>query len=213
MKTYFLVNPIMTGSGFKSTVKANNSNEAAQKMYKKMSEHYSNNVGHFGFTLQTIESKNDIGSGRSQNYHSFLVSEKRAIGKDTKKLNAVKYIIKEIELDKNNLKHIKHHVNTTLNKMNDKSQQGGGYRRYNDDLFNDDDLFDDDHELFDDDDENWLYDIYRHKKYRETSRLHSYWYYPWVYNSFILTDYIHIPTFKLNATPYIRIFPPFGIIP
>jgi hypothetical protein len=83
VQTYKLVNPHIDGD-FSSKIKANNSKEAAEKFYTKLSEHFSNAVPEFHFSIQ----KGSSGTGK---YYHFQVDEEREKDK-------VDFTIKQIDL-------------------------------------------------------------------------------------------------------------------
>jgi hypothetical protein len=68
VNTYQLVNPYIAGN-FKTKIKARNSLEAANMLYKSLSEHFNNSPPQFYFTIQ----KGGSGTGP---YAHFKVSEK-----------------------------------------------------------------------------------------------------------------------------------------
>ena len=68
VNTYQLVNPYIAGN-FKSKIKARNSLEAANMLYKSLSEHFNNSIPTFYFTIMKG------GSGAGAHYH-FKVNEK-----------------------------------------------------------------------------------------------------------------------------------------
>jgi len=68
--TYKLVNPYIKGDGFETKIGAKNSLEAAKSFYKSLSEHMSNNVPQFYFTIQK-------GGGKKGKFYHFLVKEKK----------------------------------------------------------------------------------------------------------------------------------------
>ena len=51
---YHLVNPYIDGDDFESSTNAKNSNEAANKLYSRISEHFNNSVPVFYFTIQKL---------------------------------------------------------------------------------------------------------------------------------------------------------------
>jgi len=67
VNTYQLVNPSIAGN-FNSKIKARNSMEAANMLYKSLSEHFSGSMPKFYFTIQK-------GSSGSGSYYHFKVSE------------------------------------------------------------------------------------------------------------------------------------------
>ncbi len=83
VNAYRLVNPYIKGE-FETKIKTKNSIEAAKKFYKKLSEHFNNNVPKFYFTIQKG------GSGKGKFYH-FEV-------KETKSHEEVNYSIQPYEI-------------------------------------------------------------------------------------------------------------------
>ena len=69
VNSYVLVNPHIEGN-LKTKIKASNSLEAANNLYKNLSEHFSNSVPEFYFTIQ----KGSSGEGKM--YH-FKVKESK----------------------------------------------------------------------------------------------------------------------------------------
>ncbi len=68
--TYKLVNPYIKGEDFTTKVDAKNSLEAAKSFYNALSEHFSNNVPQFYFTIQK-------GGSKKGKFYHFLVKEKK----------------------------------------------------------------------------------------------------------------------------------------
>jgi hypothetical protein len=68
--TYKLVNPYIKGEEFETKLDAKNSIEAAKSFYKSLSEHFSNNVPKFYFTIQK-------GGSKKGKFYHFLVKEKK----------------------------------------------------------------------------------------------------------------------------------------
>ena len=107
---YKLVNPYIKGE-FETKLSAKNSIDAAKLFYKNLSEHFSNSVPTFYFTIQKG------GSGKGKFLH-FKV-------KETKKDNNVDYSIKPFDI-KNEEKTMEAYVNN-FNKF--KGRYNGGAKR------------------------------------------------------------------------------------
>ena len=200
---YTVINPIISSSN-KSVVKEVDDLKAAQKLYEMMSESFDGNNQNFAFTVQKLKAKNEIGKGNSNNYKTYVVQEKRGSNNS----NAIKLELTE-KTSKAAVKDLqKNFANTVKLIKQNKNMKGG--RGHDDDLFdNDDDLFNSDSNS---DDEDWLYDIYSHDKYRREGSIYNWWYYPWAYNNIIPLNYINIPTFKLKYQPYVRILSPLSLV-
>ncbi len=202
---YTVINPIVQSRN-KTVIKSSNHMEAAQKLYGILSKDFNGNMASFGFTIQRLDKKQDIGKGHNKDYTHYIVNEKRG----TKNPEAIKLSIEQIDIkEKKILKELQNNFHNTIKeikKLKNQDQKGGG---------NDDDLFDDDDDLFeldDDDDDDWLYDIYSHEKYKRKGSIYNWWYYPWIYRNIIPVNYINIPTFKLDLQPYVRILSPLSLI-
>ena len=174
VNTYQLVNPHIEGD-FSSKIKAQNSKEAAEKFYKKLSEHFSNSVPKFHFTIQ----KGSSGSGK--HYH-FEVDEERDEDK-------VDFTIKQIELnnEKALVEKFKERRNTWLKDF----QAGGKKKSKKDDSSDDSDSSSD--EAF----------MKRAKKNSilNNQPLYYWWYDPYLYR----LDTVYLPTFYSYVTPYVQI--------
>ncbi len=68
--TYKLVNPYIKGEEFQTKLDAKNSLDAAKSFYKSLSEHFSNNVPQFYFTIQK-------GGSKKGKFYHFVVKEKK----------------------------------------------------------------------------------------------------------------------------------------
>ena len=116
-------------------------------------------------------------------------------------------------------------------KSSKKSRRKSSKKRrdeYDDDDDDDDDDYDDDDDLFDDDDDiidsildreedkirrnrrrrkrdDYYEDIYDDRRYRNYSEYFGWYYSPYVYNRFLLTDSIYVPTFTVDTTPYVKV--------
>lgn len=105
VNTYTLINPSIDGT-FKTSVKSKNSIDAANKLYESMSEHFSNNVPEFNFTIMK-------GKGSNSKYYHFKVLE-------TKKNNNVSYSVEQFQIKGEMSK---------MRKFNKKLEQDGGAKK------------------------------------------------------------------------------------
>jgi hypothetical protein len=122
MVNYKIVNPFIEGD-FDSTVDGNTAIDAASEAWNKISEHISNNVPSFAFTLQKV---------KGGSLHHFIVQENLLEGGQVDfKISPLKLKLKKKELEQ---------FKKSINKL---EKQSGGKRkkRYKDD--DDDDEFDD----------------------------------------------------------------------
>tara|TARA_A100001015_G_C14756106_1_gene619542 strand:- start:59 stop:709 length:651 start_codon:yes stop_codon:yes gene_type:complete len=199
MSKYILVNPWIHGK-IKPTVSSDNSIDAANKLYGRVSKLFNNNIPEFFFTIQKVNKAKDISKGKASDYSHFKVTEKRG----SKNKKAIKFNLEEITLNKSDNKNLpvfkKELYNTILEIKNGskKNMEGG-------DLFDDDDdLLDDD--LLDDfdDDERFYRDIYRYDRYKRYSDYYGWYYSPYLYTNSIYRS-LYVPTFALNARPYIQL--------
>lgn len=106
---YHLVNPYIDGS-FKTSVKAQNSQVAANVLYKKLSEHFNNSVESFHFTIQK-------GTSESGKLYHFEVNEKR-------EENEVSFTIKPMVIK--GASELESKFKTKLDKFKTKLEQEGG---------------------------------------------------------------------------------------
>jgi hypothetical protein len=204
MPSYAMINPVSQGTA-KTVVKANSPIDAANKLYNKLSQHFSSNVEKFAFTIQDFDKKSKLGKGSYKDYHHFLATELRG----TKNINAVKVQIEQIEIKKKHSNEIQKNFATVVSEIkNTNKLKGGGYLG---DIY---DIGDDDADLFEDEDsdEEWIYNIHRHEPYRKLHPISDWWYYPWSYYDMIPSTYINIPTFRLNMSPYVRLMPPLSSV-
>ena len=199
MSRYILVNPWIHGK-IKPTVSSDNSIDAANKLYGRVSKLFNNNIPEFFFTIQKVSKAKDISKGKTSDYSHFKVTEKRG----SKNKKAIKFNLEEIALNKSDNKNLpifkKDLYNTILEIKNSskKNMEGG-------DLFDDDDdLLDDD--LLDDfdDDERFYRNIYRNDRYKRHSDYYGWHYSPYLYTNSIYRS-LYVPTFALNTRPYIEI--------
>lgn len=136
---YRLVNPHIEGD-MKKSVKSKNSVAAARTLYKNLSEHFSNSVPKFYFTIQ----KGASGKGK---YYHFLVKEKKG-SDDEIKFNIESYnpdnestLIKNFESKLSNFKN-------KFNQAGGKARKGGKKSKKYDDDFDDDEDLDSSEEIY-----------------------------------------------------------------
>tara|TARA_B110000208_G_C11685275_1_gene400273 strand:- start:1 stop:708 length:708 start_codon:yes stop_codon:yes gene_type:complete len=213
---YAIVNPFIHGN-IKPIIKADDKIGGARAAYKLISSKFSNNIPQFFFSLQKINKKTQIGGGNTNDYYHFKVSEKRGLNNN----KAVKFSIEEIPFSKEDNEDLEIFIkdlnNTILEIKNSKNHKGGANHDSDNDLFSDnksfnwdddDDDDDDIYDLDDDDDDvlkdNFLLDIYKHRKNRSLSSYYGYYYSPYVYNRFF-GKYLYMPTFTLDVSPYIKV--------
>jgi hypothetical protein len=202
MPTFAMVNPVSQGTT-KTVVKAKNSIEAANKLYSKLAEHFASNVEHLAFSVQEFEKKNTLGKGSLNKYTHFIATELRG----TKNTNAIKVHIDQVDLPKKQAREIQKNFANVLSQIKSTNKLKGGSL---DDIYaidDDDDLFGDE-----DSDEEWIYNIHRHAKFKKRYPISEMWYYPWAYWNILPSSYINIPTFRLNMSPYLRMMAPLSTI-
>ena len=186
VNTYKLVNPYIKGE-FETKIKTKNSIDAAKKFYKKLSEHFNNNVPKFYFTIQKG------GSGKGKFYH-FEV-------KESKNHEEVNYSIQPYELEKedalksfiDNFKKFKGRYNGGAKKRRSKRRSKKRSKRRSSKK-----------SIYDLDDESSSVDFYREAKSyvpATTQPIYYMYYDPLVYN----LDSVYIPTFYAYVTPYIEL--------
>jgi hypothetical protein len=90
-KKYELVNPYIIGS-FDRVVSASNSLQAAHLTYQSLSQHFSEHLPRFKFTLQRVKSDYQTGGGKDSDYIHFELFET----KSKKNYKGIEYIIKPI---------------------------------------------------------------------------------------------------------------------
>jgi hypothetical protein len=172
--TYVLVNPYIQGD-FKSQIKAKNSAEAAQKLYKNLSEHFNNSVPKFYFTIQ----KGGSGSGK---YYHFKVTESRNNKEVSFSLQP--YTVPGVT----NM----NAFNNKLSNFKNKFEQAGGKKGKKKSRRDDSDSESDSEDI---------YKTARSYTPVVTQPFYYWWYDPYVYN----LDAFWIPTFYSYVTPYIEI--------
>lgn len=174
VNSYVLVNPHIEGA-FKSTIKAQNSNEASNIFYTNLSEHFNNSVPSFHFSIQ----KGKSGDGK---FYHFEV-------KETKKNKEVSFSISPITLkgEEAAIDRFKKNLSNFKSKFN---QDGGKQRKKKH------------HKKHDSSDSDSSSDSYikTKKTYNTTQPIYYWWYDPYLYS----LDSIYVPTFYPYATPYIQ---------
>ena len=184
VNSYLLINPHIEGS-LKNKVKAQNSQEAGNILYKNLSEHFNNSVPVFHFTIQ----KGSSGTGK---YYHFEVKENRDDDEVNFSINqmSLKGEDKAIERLKTKLEQFKTKFNQAGGlKYKDKKSSKSKKSRHHDD---------DSSDSLDDSD-----DVYRRARSYRPSNLPIYywWYDPFVYQQ----SSLYIPTFYPTVTPYIEL--------
>jgi hypothetical protein len=181
VNTYQLVNPHIAGT-FDTKIKAKNSKEASNIFYKNLSEHFSNSIPQFFFTIQKG------GSGEGKYFH-FKAQEER--NEDEVSFKISSYNLQnenKIDAFKNNLNEIKDKIQGGGKRKGKKSRKSKSKSRHDDSS---------------DSDSEYLYDdIYsRASSYIPTTPMYYWWYDPNLYD----IKQIYIPSFYSYMTPYIQI--------
>jgi hypothetical protein len=186
VNTYNLVNPYIKGD-LKTSIKANNSIEAAKKLYAGLSEHFNNNIPKFYFSVQKGK------SGNGKLYH-FEVSEQ-------KNGEEVDFAIKPYSIPnstknetefKSRLLSFKSKTDNIVGGKSKKSKAKKIMRKRN--MDNDsDDIFEDDSDDF--------YRMARSYVPVINQPIHYFWYDPLVFK----LDSVFIPTFYSYITPFVEI--------
>lgn len=182
VNTYVLVNPHIEGN-FKSKIKANNSQEAANIFYKNLSEHFNNFVPKFHFSIQ----KGSSGDGK---YYHFEVKEQMEDKEVTFKVRPMTIQGEEEVVSSFKLK---------LDSFKAKLNQDGGKKKVKKAKKSSKHDLDDDDSDFDDSSD----DFYRRaKSYVPTTQPIYYWWYdPYLYR----LNSVYIPTFYAYVRPYIEL--------
>ena len=179
VNTYSLLNPYISGD-FKSNVKARNSLEAANILYKKLSEHFNNSVPKFHFTIQ---------KGHGKYYH-FKVNEKR-------QNNEVSFSLQPYLLEGTiNMDKFIEKLTIFKNKINQKGGESKNNKKHHKKHHKKDDSSTDSSTDSDD-----FYKIERSYIPLVNQPFYYWWYDPYVYR----LDSLWIPTFYSYITPYIEI--------
>jgi len=201
MVNYKLVNPVIRGE-LKSTVSSDNINDAADKIWNKISAHITNDVPNFAFSIKDMS---------DDSLYHFQVSEKKTGNKHG---DRVTYNIKQLKIKKENENKLKNSINA----FEDSIQDGGNnfHEEDNDDVEASDDKFIGNlfggkkrYKSYDDDDdssssEEELHNIYnkaRLNNYMNAIQPITYWWYnPLAYE----LNTLYIPTFQVPLTPYVQ---------
>lgn len=174
VNSYILVNPQVEGT-FKSKIKSTNSLAAANTFYKNLSEHFSNSVPEFYFSIQ----KGSSGDGKL--YH-FKV-------KETKKNDEVSYSVTPYSIQGET-----EAVNSFKNKLEEfksKSDQDGGKKKKHRRTRRKDDSSD----SWDDDSDDFYLRARRNTLYNQPI---SYWWYdPYLYR----INTLYVPTIYSYTVP------------
>lgn len=176
--SYVLVNPHIEGQ-FKTTIKANNSEEAANMFYSDLSEHFSNAVPSFYFTIQ----KGASGNGK---YYHFKAKESR-------KKNDVTFSIKSVQLENEsrNIDGFKSRLEETKHKLDGgakKKKKSKSKKRIDDDDSDFDSSSDSDYYV-------------RSSKSVLSQPIYYWWYDPYLYN----IDYVYVPPLYSYTTPTVQL--------
>ena len=178
---YRLVNPTIQGE-MKTSIKSKNSATAARTLYKNLSEHFSNNIPKFHFTIQKG------GSGKGKYYH-FVVKEKKT-NNDEVSFNIEPYTI-------DNESQLVGEFEDKLKSFTTKFQKAGGKakkssRKSKKSSDEDSDFSDSDEEIY-----------VNAQAYRPIvgSPLYYWWYDTKLYN---LKSY-YLPTFYPYVLPYVQV--------
>lgn len=174
---YVLVNPYISGE-FQSTVKANNSNEAAKMFYNNISEHFNNAVPKFYFSIQKG------GSGKGKYYH-YRSIEKR-------KKDDVSFLIKPYTIKGENMGAFEQ----KLNDFKQKDIQNGGKKNKKHSKNSSDSSSDSDS-----DSDSEIFSVSQTYIPSFNQPIYYWWYDPLVYN----LNSFYIPTFYSYVTPIIEI--------
>jgi hypothetical protein len=178
VNTYKLVNPYIQGT-FKRSVKATNSNEAANMFYKNLSKHFNNSIPKFYFSVQ----KGSSGLGK---YYHFEVKENRVD-------DEVSFEVKKYHkgADKSNMGDFEEKLNNFKAKF---SQDGGKKNKKSKKSKDDSDSdFDDSSEEF----------YKRARQYPAVTQqpIYYWWYDPFIYR----LDKLYIPTFYSYVVPTLEL--------
>jgi len=176
VNSYVLVNPHIEGA-FKSKIKAQNSQEAANMLYKSLSEHFNNSIPSFHFSVQ----KGSSGDGKL--YH-FEVKESIDNKEVTYSISpmTVQGEQQSVERFKKNLSNFK-----------TKFTQGGGKKKHK--------KHHKDKDSSDDSSSDSDFYLKAKKTYNVSQPIYYWWYDPYLYN----IDYIYIPTFYSYLSPFIEL--------
>lgn len=182
--SYNLINPYIKGNMGKK-VKAKNSMEAANKLYKNLSQNFNNNIPEFIFSIQ----KGNSGTGK---YYHFKVEENKD---NTSEVNysIEPYTIKnEKKVMTGFNKKLSEAKKNDMSKFTEPTQQGGKDKKEKE---KDDDNFMNSSSSSSDENIKNLY------RYSNPYSIYYWWYNPYIYT----TKSFFVPTFYANTSPYIQI--------
>jgi hypothetical protein len=177
---YRLVNPTIQGD-MKTSVKSKNSATAARTLYKNLSEHFSNNIPKFHFTIQKG------GSGKGKYYH-FVVKEMKT-NADEVSFNIEPYTIE-------NESYLIGEFEGKLKSFTSKFQKAGGKAKKSSKKSR---KSTEDSEFFDSDEEIYV----NAQTYRPIvgSPMYYWWYDSKLYN----LKSLYLPTFYPYVLPYVQV--------
>jgi len=196
MKNYLLVNPYIEGS-LEKVFSANNSLDAADKVYSSISKYFSNSIPNFKFTLMRIKDSHVQSGGDYSNFDftkknnkhllHFKVNETHVNNTDKVDFSITPYSGKLVLLDQFK-ESLQNHLNRSKNKTNkNKTNKTGGKKS----------KFDDDSSSSDSDSD---FKTTRVKKNYIIDPITYWWYNPFIY----YTDQIYIPSFVSPLSfPYV----------
>ena len=182
VNSYTLINPYIKGK-FETTMKAKNSHEAATNLYKNLSEHFSNELSEFYFTLQ-----------KGGKYYHFKVNEK-------KNKNEVLYDINEFHITDENYMDTKFKSKLDAYKAKIEDQDGGSKpkkkkkskKHHKKSKSSKSSHSDDSSDYSSDSDDIYI----RTRKSYYTEPIYYWWYDPYIYN----IDTLMIPSIYPYTTP------------
>jgi len=177
---YRLVNPTIQGD-MKTSVKSKNSATAARTLYKNLSEHFSNNIPKFHFTIQKG------GSGKGKYYH-FVVKEMKT-NADEVSFNIEPYTFE-------NESYLIGEFEGKLKSFTSKFQKAGGKAKKSSKKSR---KSTEDSEFFDSDEEIYV----NAQTYRPIvgSPMYYWWYDSKLYN----LKSLYLPTFYPYVLPYVQV--------
>jgi hypothetical protein len=183
VNTYNLVNPYIKGD-LKTSVRANNSIEAARKLYASLSEHFNNNIPKFYFSIQKGK------SGEGKFYH-FKVSEQ-------KNGDEVDFAIKPYSIPSSSKVESEFKGRLTTFKSRIENKVGGKSKVKK--VMKKKTMDNDDKDIFEDDSDDF-YKMARSYVPVINQPIHYFWYDPLVFK----LDSVFIPTFYSYVTPFVEI--------
>lgn len=183
VNTYNLVNPYIKGD-LKTSIRANNSIEAARKLYTGLSEHFNNNVPKFYFTLQ----KGKSGNGK---FYHFQVSEQ-------KNGDEVDFALKPYSIPNSTKSENEFRSRLTTFKSRIDNKVGGKSKAKK--VMKKKTMDSDENDIFEDDSDDY-YRMARSYVPVINQPINYFWYDPLVFK----LDSVFIPTFYSYITPFVEI--------